>query len=209
MYLIRVELDVRKKQTQLGLVSRNKFHGAIEDAYSLHDDKTKRKLWRIDKVGGNTYLLLMSEELPDLSEFVRQFGKESSEYEIKKYDALLDRVANHSVWQFRLVANPTRCVKQSNGRGKRVAHTSPKYQVEWLKKQGEKNGFHLLADNLQIRDVTWLHFNKKAERMIHALAVTYEGLLEVDDADKFREVLTSGLGREKAYGMGLLTIMGR
>ena len=40
------------------------------------------------------------------------------------------------------------------------------------------------------------------------LAVTYEGSLTVTDADLFRKALTEGIGREKAFGMGLLTIAG-
>ena len=36
--------------------------------------------------------------------------------------------------------------------------------------------------------------------------VTYEGLLEVRQADALRSVLTDGIGRAKAYGCGLLTL---
>ena len=50
-------------------------------------------------------------------------------------------------------------------------------------------------------------FNKRNERMVRAFAVTYEGILKVNDVEKFKEILTEGLGREKAYGMGLMTIM--
>ena len=39
------------------------------------------------------------------------------------------------------------------------------------------------------------------------MAVTYEGILQVNDVEKFRKVLVEGLGREKAYGLGLLTVM--
>ena len=39
------------------------------------------------------------------------------------------------------------------------------------------------------------------------LGVTYEGLLTVTDVQAFREALTNGIGRGKAYGMGLLTVM--
>ena len=35
----------------------------------------------------------------------------------------------------------------------------------------------------------------------------YEGVLEVTDADLFRAALTEGIGRGKAYGLGLLTVM--
>ena len=41
--------------------------------------------------------------------------------------------------------------------------------------------------------------------MIH---VVFEGTLKVTDADAFREALVKGIGREKAFGSGMLTIAG-
>ena len=35
----------------------------------------------------------------------------------------------------------------------------------------------------------------------------FEGLLCVEDVDVFRDTLVNGIGREKAYGMGMLTIV--
>lgn len=37
-------------------------------------------------------------------------------------------------------------------------------------------------------------------------AVTFTGFLQITDLDKFKQALVNGLGREKAYGMGLLTV---
>ena len=55
----------------------------------------------------------------------------------------------------------------------------------------------------------WYRFRKGAQRQnVRMLAVTYEGILAVTDAQAFRMALTKGIGREKAYGMGLLTIAG-
>jgi CRISPR system Cascade subunit CasE len=39
------------------------------------------------------------------------------------------------------------------------------------------------------------------------MSVTFEGTLTVTDAEKFVEALKSGIGREKAYGHGMMTIM--
>ena len=39
-------------------------------------------------------------------------------------------------------------------------------------------------------------------------SVTFEGILTVTDAARFRETLTQGLGRGKAYGNGLMTVVG-
>ena len=38
-------------------------------------------------------------------------------------------------------------------------------------------------------------------------AVTYEGVLQVTDAERFRAMLCQGMGRGKAYGLGLMTVM--
>ena len=79
--------------------------------------------------------------------------------------------------------------------------------MKWLIGQAEKHGFEISNNNLHVMESTWLSFSKRNERMIRALAVTYEGILKINDVEKFRSTLIEGLGREKAYGMGLLTIM--
>ena len=46
-------------------------------------------------------------------------------------------------------------------------------------------------------------------RSRHRIAITYavfEGVLRVKDADKLRKALCEGIGREKAYGYGLMTL---
>lgn len=207
MYLSRVELNTDKKQTQIALVSRNKFHGAIEEAFRYADEKRTRNLWRLDKLNGKTYLLLLSRQKPDFSNFIKQFGDFSSVCETKEYEILLNRIEEQSIWRFRLAANPTKCLKNENGRGKRVALVTSELQTEWLVKQAEKHGFKIAEEKMQIMDSTWLMFHKRGERMVRALAVTYEGILKVTDVEKFKTALVEGIGREKAYGMGLLTIM--
>ena len=46
-----------------------------------------------------------------------------------------------------------------------------------------------------------------SHQKVRLLEVVYEGTLCVEDADVFRDTLVNGIGREKAYGMGMLTIM--
>lgn len=208
MYLSRVELDINKKKTQIALSARNKFHGAIENAVCCEGEERLRNLWRIDKLNGKVYLLLLSKNKPNLFDFIKQYGVRSSIEEIKDYDTFLNRITAKSIWRFRLVANPTKAVKKENGRGKRVAHVTPEHQKQWLIRQAENHGFQVLDENLMIMDSTWMMFNKRGERMVRALAVTYEGILKVTDVEKFKSALVDGIGREKAYGMGLLTIMG-
>lgn len=39
------------------------------------------------------------------------------------------------------------------------------------------------------------------------LSVTYEGILKIVDEEKVRKMLIDGIGREKAYGVGLMTLV--
>jgi CRISPR system Cascade subunit CasE len=43
--------------------------------------------------------------------------------------------------------------------------------------------------------------------MIRLSKATYEGILRVTDKDLFYHTLTDGIGKKKAYGFGLMTVI--
>lgn len=210
MYLSRLRLDSKRRNTMKALNAPNLFHGAIEHAFT---GQRTRKLWRVDTLGGNKYLLLLSEEEPDLTAAAEQFGLPGvSSWETKAYDPLLRRIKEGTTWHFRLRANPTKCCVQSGQtsaiRGTVHAHITTEYQKEWLLERAEKHGFSLRPDTFQTVESEWKIFRKGSERnRVTLLAVTYEGLLRVTDEELFCKTLTGGIGRGKAYGMGLLTVV--
>lgn len=206
MYLSRIKLDITRSDTMRAFVSPNLIHGALECAET---DGRTRKLWRIDRLGNEQYLLIVSESALDFSITAKQFGGDTT-VETKSYDGLLARIVNGSQWQFRLKANPTvQKTDAKTGRGKPIAHITPKHQEEWLKRQAEKHGFSLSDDEWRVTGSQWYRFRKgQSQHKVCMLAVTYEGILTVTDADLFRNALTQGIGREKAYGMGMLTVTG-
>ena len=71
MYLSRVELDEARRSTMRALAAPQKLHGAVESAFP---GERRRRLWRLDRLGGKLYLLLLSEGLPDLTGIAEQFG---------------------------------------------------------------------------------------------------------------------------------------
>ena len=209
MYISRVMLNTSRRNTQIALNSPNRFHGAIEDSFN---EKQDRNLWRIDRLNGNSYMIMVSCSKPDLDSFIEQFSDKGQKAEIISYDKFLESIQNGSIWRFRLVANPTRSIKQDGEeRGKVVAHIKEKYQLEWLLQKASKNGFHIVQNGTEssasVTASEWKNFKKKNKYSVHLLAVSYDGILRVDDAELFRHALCNGIGREKAYGMGLLTIM--
>lgn len=209
MYLTRMELDMRKRSAMTALNSPQKLHGAIESAFD--SEERKRKLWRIDKLGEKTYLLLLSEDKPDLSAAVEQFGVSENGFETRDYSPLLERIQDGSVWHFKLTANPTissseKC--KTGERGNIKAHISDQYQVKWLLDRAEKHGFALSKDDFSVTGVKWYIFRKGTERnRVSILSVTYEGTLKVTDKKAFCDTLINGIGREKAYGLGMLTVV--
>ena len=209
MFLSRIELDTSRRSTMKALSAPQMLHGAVENSFT---GERRRRLWRSDSLNDRLYLLVLCEEQPDFSGLIRQFGVPDGQAEIKDYAPLLQRITAGSYWRFRLTANPT--VSKSSGtnqqeRGTVMAHSSPQYQKKWLLDRASKHGFSLEEDNFLVKSSRWLHFQKGMDkgRPLTLLSVTYEGILQVTDANLFREMMISGIGRGKAYGQGLLTVM--
>ena len=206
MYLSRVELDDRNRRTMEALAAPQKLHGAVESAFS---GPRSRRLWRLDRLNGKLYLLLLSEDKPELAHLAEQFGPQQAQPQTRDYAPLLARIEAGSLWQFRLTANPTRSCPGSGARGAVRAHTTVAHQEQWLLDRAARHGFALTPESFAVTGSRWLQFHKGGDRrhVVTLLSVTYEGVLEVTDAETFRQTLTQGLGRGKAYGLGLMTVL--
>lgn len=210
MYLTRMELDVGKRDTRKALLAPSIFHGAIESSFP---GERERRLWRIDEFQGRYYLLLLSDQIPNVAHMVNQFGVEGSEqpWQTKSYNTLLERIQNGSAWRFRLTANPTKSIKASEPgrRGTVCAHITPEYQLKWLLDRCEAHGFSIDPEEVIVTKNQWQRFYKGEQRKkpVSLLAVTFEGILTVTDEVRFRQTLVKGIGRGKAFGLGLLTVI--
>ncbi|WP_433547325.1 type I-E CRISPR-associated protein Cas6/Cse3/CasE [Streptomyces sp. CA-294286] len=157
-------------------------------------------------------------------------------WETRPYTPLLERLAKGGAWAFRLTANPVHYVRNKDGAPtKRTAHTTAVHQKGWLLKQQERAGFRILEKpdtsrllpagttyqghphhgdryELTVRDQRDLSFAKPREERgnkrtaVTLVTATFDGRLEVTDPELLRHTLTSGLGKAKAYGCGLLTL---
>lgn len=216
MYLSRIMLDTTKRKTMRGLAFPPVFHGAVESSFT---GERKRRLWRLDNLNGKQYILIVSEDKPDFTRFAEQFGYEG-EYGTKDYSPFLDSITEGSKWQFRLTANPSVNRRKENSTIRRerevLSHITIEHQSEWLIKRAEKNGFSL--DEFLVTHSRHYRFsksnedteaNKHRKNFVYFQGVTYEGTLTVTEVGKFKELLCKGIGREKAYGMGLMTIIAK
>ena len=58
MYISRVELDQARRSTMIALAAPKRLHGAVERSFA---GERKRRLWRLDYLGGKLYLLILSD----------------------------------------------------------------------------------------------------------------------------------------------------
>ena len=153
------------------------------------------------------YLLLLSEDAPELSGVVEQFGTGAAA-ETRSYDPLLQRVEPGSCWQFRLT-QPTKAERppkpRSAGNCSRTLHdTVPEAVAVGARRKARlcPAGGGIYRDPGAVAALC-----QARHRPVTLLAVTYEGILQVTDAEQFRALLCQGMGRGKAYGLGLMTVM--
>lgn len=184
------------------------LHGTVESSL---EGPRQRNLWRIDHLNGKCFLLILSHSRPNLAHISDQFGRIGDAGEIRNYGTLVQRVADGQTWRFRLRANPihSAATPKTGERGRIHAHVTTEQQRRWLMEKAQKNGFSVEEDDFDVVDARWYTFAKKRNEsnMVTIRTATFEGILCVSDTALFIRALTGGVGKAKAYGCGLLTIM--
>ena len=208
MYLSRVEIDVMDRRKIRDLTHLGAYHNWVEMSFpsEISQDIRSRKLWRIDKIKDHLYLLVVSEGKPDLNA-LEKYGVHGSA-ETKSYDRFLDSIRNGRLYRFRVTLNPVRAVSQGEGkRGRVMPEVTSEQQLHFLESRAEGLGFELIPEEYQIVERSWEPFRKKGQRMIRLSKATYEGTLKVTDEKLFYDTMTNGIGKKKAYGFGLMTVI--
>jgi CRISPR system Cascade subunit CasE len=203
MYLSRVEVNKQRIETKRALMNPQIMHASVKACFPESDERT---LWRMDALGHNLYILVVSPRRPDFAAFIRQYGWPASGQtgQSADYTQLLDRIRPGSKWRFRLAANPAHTVE-----GKIRAHVTAAQQRGWLSARAERNGFILQDDAFDVVHRDTIRFFKGVKPDRHEITLAraaFEGGLTVSDADLFKNALAGGIGRARAYGCGLLTV---
>jgi CRISPR system Cascade subunit CasE len=218
MYLSRVAINRRLRKSQQALAFPQMLHAAVLDSFppSLTNEKKtadSRILWRTDYFGENIWLYVLSENPPDFTHIIEQFGWPNSgqQWETKDYSVLMERIAIGQTWQFRLHANPVHTVD-----GKIYSHVTIDQQKQWLCDRALKNGFSFSQieaakdayDSFEIVYRNHLRFKKhpRDNTWVTLSVATFQGHLVVEDVQKLRHALCFGIGRARAYGCGFLTL---
>lgn len=198
------------------LASPQRIHAAVLSGFPDHHDGD-RVLWRLDRTARHDVsLLVVSPTSPDLTHLVEQAGwptRPDATWETHSYDQFLARLEADQSWAFRLRANPV--VRRRDSAGKtRTAPLTLQGQQEWLLARAERVGVGFAEDDagfpsFRVADrkaESFTRVNAEHGRQVSIVTAQFDGVLEVTDPDRLRDALTSGIGRAKAYGCGLLTL---
>mgnify|MGYP001066854323 FL=1 len=208
MYLSQVEIDIQNRQKICNLSHLGAFHHWVEQSFpdEIGQVSRTRKLWRIDKLAGRHYLLVVSPTKPDLT-LLERYGVSGSA-RTKPYDPFLNALEEGMRARFRVTLNPVISVKEAAGeRGRTKPHVTLEHQMKFLLDRDRKNGFSLNADDFTVVERSFEPLKKADEKTIQLSKVTYEGALTIIDKDQFIKTLTQGFGKKKAYGFGMMTVI--
>ncbi len=222
MYLSRFELNPARRGAKRLISSPQSMHAAVLSAFPHGGGGVDhRVLWRLDTgPDRRAELLVVSPDRPDFTHLVEQAGWPTTQtWQTTDYQPFLSGISAGGSYRFRLRANPVRSVKrEGDGRGRVVSCGARANQEAWLLERCGALGFEVLASdrdpqggppvNLATTARGTLRFSKghgRSPRVTLAYA-QFDGILRVLDADLLRAALVRGVGRGKAYGLGLLTV---
>ncbi|MCY3066900.1 type I-E CRISPR-associated protein Cas6/Cse3/CasE [Aerococcus mictus] len=208
MYMSRVAIDTKNPMKMRSLNHLGAYHNWVESSFPEEFDANirTRKLWQIDKVDGQEYLLIVSPSKPN-REALEKYGITGSA-QVADYSSFLNNLEEGMEAQFRVRLNP---VVSESQPGKKRGRVVPLYgdekQLNFLLDRDKKNGFQINPVTLCIVEKGFEPVKKRNEATIKLSSATYEGVLKITDLNQFKQTLKEGFGRKKAYGFGLMTII--
>lgn len=232
MYLTRFRVNTARAGARHLLGSPQRLHAAVMMSFAEpppHCEGKPRVLWRLDHNSrAEVALYIVSPGRPDVTHLVEQAGWQTTPtagWRTYDYGAFLAGLSEGGTWAFRLTANPVHSIRRNPAeQTKRTAHVTPRHQARWLLDRQHPSGFVVVEKprerrrlemgdeyELTVHNQRSLRFTKQEEQTkkrnnVPLRTTTYDGRLKVTDPGALRRTLTSGLGKAKAYGCGLMTL---
>ena len=203
--LYRIAVNGRHPDARRDMGNRYEMHRTLRTkVFSGIDDDKLHLLWRLETRSYNvrsTTLLVQSIYKGDWNQLPEGYALSDVESKVFSPTSFL-RTGNR--YRFRLEAN----VSLQKGKmdesltGKRVGIVGIEAQKKWLVAKGEKSGFVVEGAEITFSDKIKFGGRKK----ITMAVVRFDGILQVNDSVVLADVLANGIGRGKAFGLGLLSL---
>jgi CRISPR system Cascade subunit CasE len=209
IYLSKIPLNPKSRQVKSDMGNLYEIHRTIMQAFPKDQDrKNAAVLFRLENKTSGTppslTVLVQSKIKPDW-----QFLQETNNYlaeasvQVKEFSPIIKQ---SDVFRYVLCANPT--LRKSDTK-KLVPIVKESELMDWILSKGVQYGFKPELASLMIQKQPPVVLYKKQDGKIHKinLAMTdFTGILKVQDPEKFYSGLTTGIGRGRSFGCGLLSI---
>ncbi len=200
MYLSRLSLQISAPGVRQSLRNCQDMHRTIMKAFDCSREEAQ-VLYRVIKTDQKLTVYVQSKNVP------RWERIESSGFYCEKQQdisALFEAFTRDRMFRFSLIACPTKKVKSEGKNSRRVLLQNPQSRIEWLVRQGEKNGFAIVESHETGKEV--LTSGNKEKHEFFLTGVPFEGILKITEPESFCRGFLQGIGPEKSYGFGMLMI---
>lgn len=205
MYLSKLVLNPHSREARRDLSNPYELHRTLARAFAP-DEQTppERFLWRLESASAwqHPVLLVQSGGQGNWAPLVARPDYLQSEVQEKVLEPERWLVSGNT-WRFRLQANPT-----ITRNGKRRGLCKEEEQLAWLARQGDRHGFIPVQALVSCSAMQqgYKEKSRKEQNRLSVLTATFDGYLQVRDAEALISAMRGGIGPAKALGCGLLSL---
>lgn len=210
-WLTRIAPDVRHQLAAADLTDAVGMHRTVMRLFPANLGDQARQaagvLFRLDEDPQGTSILIQSGHEPDPARLPNGYGTIA----VRSLDPLMDALRPGLPVRYRLTANSSRKLGRNTQAGKPLSIV-PLHGVEaeqWWARQAEQSGLELrivTAMSLDTANGIRTDRTTKNHQRQHHARTRFDGTAVITDPDTLRERITTGIGRAKSYGCGLLTL---
>ena len=201
--LTSIQLNLAHPEVQRDLADCHNMHRRTMRLFQHVNNTrdTNEILYVIDRIGTKWQLEIQALAYADVTSLPAGYALPPIRQR-DDLDAQMEQLQSGEVYRFRLTANVT---KKSIHIARRVSLTERADQIDWLIRKAETAGFTVNQTDLSITPEPMI-MGTHPNGTLRYDAVRFAGTLTVNDAEKIRQAVVSGIGAAKAYGCGLLRI---
>lgn len=200
MILSLLSLDLTAPSVRQSLRDAQDLHRNLMKAFDT-DRKDAEMLYRLMRSEKDIRIYVQSKLMPEWNR-IEAFGFRC--IKTKDISSLPESFHEGQVMRFSLLGCPAKKTPVEGKNSKRVLLRGESAQLDWLNHQAEKYGFSILESHITGKEERIS--GKRSSGEFFLSGVLFEGVLQVNDPEKFRDAFAKGIGAEKAYGFGMLMV---
>lgn len=201
MYLSKITLHPSRAATRILLGSRHKIHATLMQCFSEEElrNHQSRILWRQENDGRDPIILIQSPTPPDFTHVIETYTRPTSPTATitKPYGTVLESLTEGQKIKWKIELNPT-----INKNGKRIP-IYPAQTEEWTTNKLSPHG--LSIQQLTTTPAQNITFIRNHRRITLASTIAI-GTATITNPTELRNAITTGIGKAKGYGFGMLSI---